>query len=87
MYFYISSQEWNETVTVLNGYHRHLQRMEDETLTQLLDSYDPKIKSYFKDFDLSKSSVEKVTLYLVMLVISCKYVVSVSHLNLLLANP
>lgn len=58
------SQEWNSAVSTLTGYHRHLQRMEDETLIQLMDSYDIKIKSYFKDFDLSKSCVEKVINYI-----------------------
>lgn len=59
-FVFLFSQEWNSTVSILTGYHRHLQRMEDETLIQLMDSYDLKIKSYFKDFDLSKSCIEKV---------------------------
>lgn len=64
LFIYFSSSEgWNSTVSILNGYHRHLQRMEDETLMQLMDSYDLKIKSYLKDFDLSKSCVEKVIMY------------------------
>lgn len=63
------SQDWNSTVSILTGYHRHLQRMEDETLIQMLDSYDPKVKSYCTDFDLSKSSVEKLQSLLTRIVL------------------
>ncbi|GIY31314.1 neuroblastoma-amplified sequence [Caerostris extrusa] len=54
------STEWSEVATTLNALHLHLQRLEDETLVQLRESFDPKIKDYCKEFDLSKSDIEKL---------------------------
>ncbi|XP_035227427.1 neuroblastoma-amplified sequence-like [Stegodyphus dumicola] len=54
------SSQWSDTAAILNQYHQHLQRLDDETLVQLRESYDPKIKDYCKAFDLTKSSTEKL---------------------------
>nr|XP_042904334.1 neuroblastoma-amplified sequence [Parasteatoda tepidariorum] len=54
------SNEWNDAVVTLTSYQSHLQRLEDETLVQLRECFDPKIKNYCKEFDLSKSAINKL---------------------------
>ncbi|KFM69122.1 Neuroblastoma-amplified sequence, partial [Stegodyphus mimosarum] len=63
------SSQWSDTAVILNQYHQHLQRLDDETLVQLRESYDPKIKDYCKAFDLTKSSTEKLKDLLVRIVL------------------
>ncbi|GFR05331.1 neuroblastoma-amplified sequence [Trichonephila clavata] len=63
------STEWSDAATALNSLYSHLQRLEDETLVQLRESFDPKIKDYCKEFDLSKSNIEKLQCLLARIVL------------------
>ncbi|GFT32150.1 neuroblastoma-amplified sequence [Nephila pilipes] len=63
------STEWSDTASALNALHLHLQRLEDETLVQLRESSDPKIKDYCKEFDLSKSNIERLQCLLARIVL------------------
>ncbi|KAF8777200.1 Neuroblastoma-amplified sequence like protein [Argiope bruennichi] len=63
------STEWSEAASALNSLHLHLQRLEDETLVQLRESFDPKVKIYCKEFDLSKCDLEKLKSLLARIVL------------------